>query len=63
MLNLFLSSFNLVFLLWLGFGVLAEENFPKRSFLIEYVGERVAPKLAEEREKKRNGKHSYIYFF
>ncbi|XP_065927228.1 N-lysine methyltransferase KMT5A-like isoform X1 [Magallana gigas] len=48
----------------IGYGVFATQNFPKGSFLVEYVGERIVPKEAEEREKKRKIKHtSYMFYF
>lgn len=47
----------------IGYGVFATQNFPKGSFLVEYVGERSVPKEAEEREKKRKLKHSYMFYF
>ncbi|XP_052674790.1 N-lysine methyltransferase KMT5A-like isoform X3 [Crassostrea angulata] len=47
----------------IGYGVFATQNFPKGSFLVEYVGERIVPKEAEEREKKRKIKHTSYMFY
>ncbi|XP_056014856.1 N-lysine methyltransferase KMT5A-A-like [Ostrea edulis] len=47
----------------IGYGVFASENFSKGSFLTEYVGERIAPKEAEERDRKRKIKHCYLFYY
>lgn len=35
-----------------GFGVFTTQQFTKGSFPLEYVGERITPKEADEREKR-----------
>lgn len=45
-----------------GFGIFTTQTFSKGSFLMEYVGDRISPKEAEKRERKRKG-HSYVYYF
>lgn len=36
---------------------------PRSSFLLEYVGERITPKEADEREKRKKKGHCYVYYF
>lgn len=36
---------------------------PRSSFLLEYVGERITPKEADERERRKKNGHCYVYYF
>lgn len=36
---------------------------PRSSFLLKYVGERITPKEADEREKRKKNGHCYVYHF
>lgn len=47
----------------IGFGVFTTQQFTKGSFLLEYVGERITPKEADEREKRKKNGHCYVYYF
>lgn len=60
----FCLCFSLIFLNMFikGFGIFTTQTFSKGSFLMEYVGDRISPKEAEKRERKRKG-HSYVYYF
>lgn len=46
-----------------GFGVFTTQQFTKGSFLLEYVGERITPKEADEREKRKKNGNCYVYYF
>lgn len=46
-----------------GFGVITTQQFTKGSFLLEYVGERITPEEADEREKRKKNGHCYVYYF
>jgi SET domain-containing protein len=47
----------------LGFGVFAKTDIEKGDFVLEYSGERITNHEAERREKRRKGKHFYLYYF
>ena len=52
------------FFIHLGYGVFVTEDVPKGRFLVEYAGERITPKEAEERDKKQtSSKPNYIFYF
>lgn len=52
-----------------GYGLFAKEAFEPGQFLLEYVGERITPTVASERDKQYARQDSkahprcYIYFF
>lgn len=46
-----------------GFGVFTTQQFTKGSFLWEYVGERITPEEADEREKRKKNGLCYVYYF
>lgn len=35
----------------------------RSSFLLEYVAERITPKEADERERRKKNGHCYVYYF
>ena len=46
-----------------GFGVFTKTDIEKGEFILEYSGERITIQEAEKREKRRKGKHSYLFYF
>ncbi|XP_078315644.1 histone-lysine N-methyltransferase Set8-like isoform X2 [Crassostrea virginica] len=47
----------------IGFGVFTKTDIEKGEFILEYSGERITIQEAEKREKRRKGKHSYLFYF
>ena len=53
----------LLMVLFTGFGVFTKTDIEKGEFILEYSGERITIQEAEKREKRRKGKHSYLFYF
>ena len=45
----------------LGYGLFATRQFEKGDFLLEYVGERITPKMAADRDRKYAKEDSKAY--
>lgn len=46
-----------------GFGVFASIDFSSGDFLLEYVGEKITPHEAEQRQKSFHGNKIFYYKF